>query len=52
MNELIVALALYLFGRDGAVVPLRPAPMVIEPGGVDTLEDPLPYVLYEAAWGA
>lgn len=51
MSELIMALALYLFGRDGGVVPLRPAPLVIQPGGVETLQQPLPYVLYETTWG-
>jgi len=51
MTDLIFALALCLLGRDGAVLPLRPAPMVVEPGGVDTLQQPMPTVLYETTWG-
>lgn len=52
MNELIAALAFLLFGRgDSAVLPLRPAPLVIQPGTVETIPDPLPYVLYETTWG-
>lgn len=51
MNALLMALALLLFGRDDSVLPLRPAPLVIQPGTVETIPDPLPYVLYETHWG-
>lgn len=45
MNELIVAIALILFGRNGSVKPLRPAPYVIPQASVETIPDPLPYAL-------
>ena len=51
MTDLIFALALLLFGRDGAVVPLRPAPLVIQPGTLETIPEPLPYVLYAEDYG-
>jgi hypothetical protein len=55
MMDLIFALALLLLGRDGAVIPLRPAPLVTPMINAETLEQRTPappVVLYAQEWGS
>lgn len=47
--ELLTALLILLCPRD--VVPLRHAPLYVGPGTVQTIPDPLPYVLSDTYWG-
>ena len=50
MSDLLLAVIMYL---TGGVDPIRPAPMVIQPGAIETLEGytPAPTILYTADWG-
>ncbi len=50
MFDLFLALMLFVFGRNGGVTALRPAPMPapsisIGPADARTIPDPLPYTL-------
>jgi hypothetical protein len=49
--DILYALLIALGLRHNAPGTVKPLPLVIQPGTVETIPDPLPYVLESYEWG-